>query len=54
MLGLGVLSEVRGAGQTNTRVEEEFPGDASQESLVDLLLALGGAVGLELLGDPQQ
>ena len=41
-------------GQPQPGVKEEFPGHASQESLVDLLLALGGAVGLELLGDPKQ
>ena len=35
-------------------IEEELLSDASQQSLIDLLLPLGGAVGLELLRDPQQ
>ena len=42
------------AGRTEAWVEEQFPGDSSQQSLIDLLLTLGGAVHLQLLRHPQQ
>ena len=35
-------------------IEEELLSDSSQQRLIDLLLPLGGAVGLELLCHPQQ
>ena len=35
-------------------IEEELLSDSSQQRLIDLLLPLGGAVGLKLLRHPQQ
>ena len=35
-------------------IEEKLLRDSSQQRLIDLLLPLGGAVGLKLLRHPQQ
>ena len=43
-----------GEGVREAGVEVKFPCDSSQQSFIDLLLPLGGAVGPQLLSHPQQ